>query len=126
MEEKKVLLVEDEATNRQYVKIVLTNLNYDVQIAEDGPTAISQSKEGFFDAILMDINLGKNMNGIQAMKEIRKADRYKKVPIIAVTANAMQGHKEEFLAEGFDHYLSKPFNMTQLSKLIHDVLVDGE
>jgi len=121
-----VLLVEDEATNRQYVKIVLSNLNYDVQIAEDGPSALDMARKGHFDTILMDINLGKDMNGIQAMKEIRKIQRYRKVPIIAVTANAMQGHKEEFLAEGFDHYLSKPFNMTQLSRLIHDILVETE
>ncbi len=122
----RVLLVEDEATNRQYVKIVLSNLNYEVIVAEDGTAAIKHAKEGYFDAILMDINLGKSMNGIQAMKEIRTNERYKDIPIVAVTANAMQGHKEEFLAEGFDHYLSKPFNMTQLSKLLYDVLTNGK
>ncbi|MFO8129708.1 MAG: PAS domain S-box protein [Bacteroidales bacterium] len=116
-----ILFVEDEATNRQYVKIILTKLNYAVDLAKDGPEAIKMAGDHAYDIVLMDINLGKDMNGIQAMKRIRQSYDYKDIPFVAVTANAMAGHREEFLSEGFDHYISKPFNMTRLSKLVYDI-----
>jgi CheY-like chemotaxis protein len=62
------------------------------------------------------------MNGIEAMNIIRELEAYTEVPVVAVTANAMSGHKEEFLAEGFDYYISKPFSMEKLSDLINEIL----
>jgi len=117
-----ILLVEDEPTNRQYVSIILEKLNLNLDTAENGLEAISLANKKIYDLVFMDINLGKDMNGIETMKEIRKKDEYKDVPFVAITANAMQGHKEEFLSEGFNDYLSKPFNAKQIRELLARIL----
>ena len=69
----------------------------------------------------MDIGL-EGISGLDATKEIRKLSDYEKTPIVAVTAFAMVGDKEKFLAEGCFHYLSKPFRIMDLKKLIIDIL----
>ncbi len=117
-----ILLVEDEESNQQYVKHLLTKLKYGVEVASSGHEAIAHAESKRFDIILMDINLGKDMNGVEAMNIIRTKDGYADVPIVAVTANAMSQHKEEFLAEGFNYYISKPFSMEKLSGLINEIL----
>ncbi len=58
------------------------------------------------------------------MNIIRANEGYAQTPVVAVTANAMSGHKEEFLAEGFNYYISKPFSMEKLSDLINEILED--
>ncbi len=121
-----ILLVEDEESNQQYVQHLLTKLRYTVKVADSGEQAIEFADKDHFDIILMDINLGKEMNGIEAMNEIRKKEGYAEVSIVAVTANAMSGHKEEFLAEGFNNYISKPFSMENLSGLINEILDDDK
>ena len=79
------------------------------------------SRNKIYDIILMDINLGKGMDGIQATQEIRKIKGYKKTPIVALTAYAREGDKEEFLAGGCTHYLGKPFTVKQLLDLIENI-----
>jgi len=120
--ETNILLVEDEESNQQYVKHLLTKLKYGVEVASSGHEAIAHAESKRFDIILMDINLGKDMNGVEAMNIIRTKVGYADVPIVAVTANAMSQHKEEFLAEGFNYYISKPFSMEKLSELINEIL----
>jgi CheY-like chemotaxis protein len=116
-----ILLVEDDPTNSQVIKFFLKNM-YDVDIAQTGIESIKMAKEKDYSLILMDINLGKDMNGLTAAKEIKKIPGKKKIPIVAVTAFAMTGDKEEFLNEGLDAYIAKPFNKTQIISLIEEVL----
>jgi CheY-like chemotaxis protein len=70
----------------------------------------------------MDIKLGYDMNGIQAASEIRKLPGYEKIPMVAVTAYAMQFDKDFFLSQGFNYYLSKPYSKNDLLKLTYQIL----
>jgi len=87
----------------------------------DGPSAINAAKEKQFDLILMDINLGLGMNGIEATRQIRKLPGYDSIPIVAVTAYAMVGDREIFLNAGCSHYISKPFTRGELISLIKSI-----
>ena len=71
-----------------------------------------------YNAILMDINLGKGKSGIEITKDIRKIAGYEKIPIIAETAFAMRGDKEEFLSAGCDYYISKPFSKEDIRNIM--------
>ena len=77
-----------------------------------------------YSAILVDINLGFGMNGIEAINEIKKIKGYSSIPIIAVTAYALYGDREKFLSQGCTHYISKPFNKEEITELLDKVLVD--
>jgi CheY-like chemotaxis protein len=70
----------------------------------------------------MDINLGKGMDGIETARKIHKLPWYDKVPVVAMTAFAMKGDKEEFLNSGMNDYISKPFKSTELIMIIEKVL----
>jgi len=116
-----ILLVEDDNTNRQFTVYSLRNF-YQVHIACDGLSAIEMASKLQYEAILMDINLGKEMNGIQATKAIRTISGYEKTPIAAVTANVMPGMREEFLSNGCSHYLAKPFQVKDIRNLVSIML----
>jgi PAS domain S-box-containing protein len=113
----KVLYVEDDPDHREFVSFFLKK-DYEIHLAEDGPTGIEMAANTHFDIILMDINLGRQMNGLEAVKEIRKIPGYENTPIAAVTANAMVTQQAEYLSGGCSHYLSKPFT----KKLLLDFL----
>ena len=121
MEKPTVLLVEDDKSSLDITKLFLKDV-CDVEIAQDGRTAIKMAKEKKYPAILMDIGLGRSMNGIQATREIRKIPGYENTPIGALTAYAMKGDKEEFLAAGCTDYLSKPFDKPELVKWVKKIL----
>ncbi|HUX59895.1 MAG TPA: ATP-binding protein, partial [Ignavibacteriaceae bacterium] len=117
----KVLLVENDNTTINFVSYSLKKL-CSLHIATDGPKAIELAKENDYSLILMDIGLGLAMNGIQATKEIRKIKGYETKPIIAMTAYAMNGDKENFLSKGMTHYLSKPFSSKDIFNLIKEII----
>ncbi|MCK7524600.1 MAG: response regulator [Ignavibacteriales bacterium] len=96
----------------------MTKALYTIHSAKDSDEALNMIKQNKYDAILMDINLHRGMDGIELTKVIRKIDGYKSTPIVAITAFAMGHEKEEFLAKGMTHYLSKPFVKNQLLKFI--------
>lgn len=70
----------------------------------------------------MDINFGSGMSGVELFAEMRKLENHTNIPIVAVTAFAMLGDREEFLNIGFNEYLSKPFNKSQLLRTIEKTL----
>jgi len=117
-----ILLVENDEANRLYTLAVL-NKYFKTDFAIDGSEAIVKTREKVYDIILMDINLGKDIDGLMAAKEIRKLNEYKKTPIVALTAFVREGDKEEFLSNGCTHYLGKPFTVKQLLDLIGDIKV---
>ncbi|MGD8777504.1 MAG: response regulator [Ignavibacteria bacterium] len=108
-----VLLVEDDPTNIKITEIYLENYAV-VDTALNGLQALELVKKNNYSAILMDINLGQGKTGIEVTKEIKKIDKYNDTPIIAFTAFAMDGDKENFLSEGCTHYLAKPFSREEL------------
>ena len=95
---------------------------FNIDSVTNGADAIEAVKSKSYSAILMDINLGTGMSGLQAAQQIRMISKYKDVPIIAFTAFAMHGDKEEFLASGCTHYLTKPFSKEQLIDIINEAL----
>jgi PAS domain S-box-containing protein len=111
-----VLLVEDNKDNQRLMTIILEKLHITYDTANDGVEAVEMFKTERYDAILMDENMP-NMNGIEATKQILMYERETQkhhTPIVALTANALKGDKERFLAAGMDAYLTKPINIRKL------------
>jgi PAS domain S-box-containing protein len=128
----RVLLVEDNITNQLVAKGILENLGLSIEIANDGFEAIellnNSDKEFPFTLILMDCQMPE-MDGYEATSNIRSSkagDRYKKIPIIAMTANAMKGDKEKCIAAGMDDYLSKPINPKELKNLLEKWILNRD
>jgi CheY-like chemotaxis protein len=80
------------------------------------------SKNKKYDVILMDINLGKGMDGLQAVKEIRKIPGYEDTPIIAVTGYALKGDRELMIEGGCSDYIPKPFDRETIETMMKKVL----
>ncbi len=116
---KKVLYVEDDKINRFIVGKFL-KADFELDMAEDGSTAIELVSKNKYDLILMDINLGKDSpDGVEMMKVIRKIGNYSNTPFFAVTAFALTGDKERFMEAGFDLYLPKPLEREELIQNIY-------
>ena len=115
-----VLLVEDNSVNREVSAGMLELIGYQVTIAEDGQTALAASGTEAFDLILMDCQMP-GMDGFTVTAAIRNRERQTnapRIPIVALTANAMDGDRERCLAAGMDDYLSKPFSQQALAKTL--------
>ncbi len=117
----KVLLVEDNNTNKVITVLFLKDL-CKIDHAPDGNTAIELASKNKYDLILMDINLGPGINGIEVTSSIRKLPVNNSIPIIAVTGYAMPGDEEKLLHLGFDGYLAKPFTKESITNLIRSYL----
>ncbi|GAB6058220.1 PAS domain S-box protein [Desulfonatronum parangueonense] len=116
----RILLAEDEPSNSLLASKLLEKVGHVVTIAEDGRQALDLLEAQDFDAILMDIQMPV-MNGVEATKAIRESTTLgdkKNIPIIALTAYAMLGDREKFLAAGMDDYLAKPVKMEGLAKAL--------
>ena len=113
----KILYVEDDMIALNYISIILKSL-YDVTTAFSAKIAAELVNTVQYDALMLDINLGRGMDGVELMQIIRKMKNYKTTPIVAVTAYAAQSDKEEFLEKGFSHYISKPFTSAELKNLL--------
>lgn len=115
----RILLAEDNEINRKVAMGQLRKLGYAVDVAENGHTAVVKALSRQYAVILMDIQMPV-MDGIEATRIIRatETDQGRRVIIVAVTANAMEGDRERFLAEGMDDYQSKPYRMAQLQLLL--------
>jgi len=103
----KILLAEDNSINQKLVKLLCEKKGWDITIVGNGKKAVEMAKQNEFDLILMDISMPE-MDGIEATKIIRKIEKLKDVPIIAMTAHSMKGDRERFIKAGMDDYLSKP------------------
>lgn len=117
---KKVLLVENDMASIELIKLFLKD-KYEIDIAFSGVEGLEKVNQTKYDIILMDINLGAGMTGSELTKKIREIKSYKNTPIIAMTAFAMEGDKEEFLKAGCSHYLSKPFSKEELLTLLENI-----
>lgn len=117
----KILVVDDDETSRNVIIRFLRD-KCNVDCAVDGKDSIAKAGSEMYNAVLMDINLGKGMNGLEATRQIRKIAGYETIPIVAVTAYAMKGDKEEFLEAGCTAYISKPFSKLQFIPFIEEIL----
>jgi signal transduction histidine kinase/CheY-like chemotaxis protein/HPt (histidine-containing phosphotransfer) domain-containing protein len=109
-----VLLVEDNPVNQEVASEMIRSLGCEVHLAEDGVQALEILSNGRYDAVLMDCQMPR-MDGFEATRALRarEGDRAR-TPIVALTANVMEGDREACLAAGMDDYLPKPFDRTQL------------
>ena len=110
-----LLLVEDNAVNRRLAEIVLTRRGHTIVAVDNGLDAVEAVRDRRFDLILMDIELP-GMDGISATRAIRADEKHRggRVPILALTAHALPGVREQCLAAGMDGYLAKPLRPAEL------------
>jgi len=93
--------------------------------AADGQSGIERARRQALDLVLMDISLP-GLDGYEALDAIRKEEALRHVPVIAVTAHAMKGSREEILARGFDGYISKPIDRETFERTVKEALYGGE
>ncbi len=120
---KKVLIVEDDIVNIKLVERIL-NQAYTIEYITTADEVLGKVNEKIYDVIIMDINLGASVNGMDLTRQIRELDDYKETPIIAMTAYAMKGDRERFLSSGCSHYISKPFEKNSLIKTFNELFLD--
>jgi signal transduction histidine kinase/sensor domain CHASE-containing protein/ActR/RegA family two-component response regulator len=113
----KVLIADDVLTNRLLLQAMLKNSHYEVGFATNGCEAVAAVRSGHYDIVLMDI-LMPEMDGLEATTAIRKDPQIDRTPIIALTASAMKGDRERFLAAGMNDYLSKPVRKAALLDIL--------
>jgi two-component system, cell cycle response regulator DivK len=111
----KALIAEDNAVNRELLRELLESRGYDVVEACDGQEALNLIEQAQPDILLLDIGMPK-MDGFAVVQKIRTNPRLANLPVLAVTAYAMQGDREKVLDSGFDGYLSKPINPKALEQ----------
>ena len=125
MPQLRILLAEDNIVNQKVAASMLEKMGHDVTVANDGEEAIALLQEQMFDLVLMDVQMP-NMNGIEATRKIRTSTASNmdlKIPIIAMTAHAMKGDREQFLEAGMDDYISKPINVDELKKVLKKIVM---
>lgn len=118
-----ILLVEDNPLNIKLIQSLFSEYNLKVEVSENGSLGIEKLKENNFDIILMDMEMPV-MNGYETTTFIRK-ELKNKIPIIAMTAHAMDGEKEKCLALGMNDYISKPIDANLLFEKIHDLTINS-
>lgn len=112
-----ILLVEDDVVSRLLIEKIGKKNQWQVMTASNGKEAIAKLDEAKYDLVLMDIQMPV-MDGIEATRIIRRREAYHNIPIIALTANALKGDRERYLASGMDDYIKKPVNLVTLSEIV--------
>ena len=112
---KKILIVEDNAVNRELLRELLETRGYEVSEACDGQEALTKNEEVVADILLVDIGMPV-LDGYGFIRKFRETPKWKDVPVLAVTAYAMEGDKKKILDAGFDGYLSKPIEPAPLDR----------
>lgn len=122
LESKIILVVDDNEINRKVAKMTLTKFGHQTDLAINGIEAYQKYLEKNYDLILMDVHMPE-LDGLETTAMIRKHEKEDKIsnpiPIVAMTAAAMKGDKERFLAAGMNEYISKPFKIADLERVLH-------
>jgi len=114
----RILLAEDHALNQMMIRIMLEAAGHQVEVVDDGLQAVHAVRSRPYDVVLMDISMPE-LDGVQATRRIRELEGpERRIPIIALTANAMKGDREKFLAAGMTDYLSKPIHIKSLIRAL--------
>ncbi|MEP6476428.1 MAG: response regulator [Actinomycetota bacterium] len=116
---EQVLIVEDNQKNMKLFRDVLLAKGYRTLEATTGGEALELATEHGPDLVLMDIQLP-DLDGVQSLRRLRADERTAGIPVLALTAQAMQGDRERFLAAGFDGYLSKPVDVRELIETVRE------
>lgn len=119
----KILVVDDNAMNLKVVLGLLKPYHMTIMTADSGPQAIELVKSGDYHLVFMD-HMMPGMDGVEALHIIRElaGEYYKKLPVVALTANAVSGAREMFLAEGFQDFVTKPIEMNAMERSLRQWL----
>jgi two-component system cell cycle response regulator DivK len=119
----KILLIEDNDSNRDLVSRYLELFEYEVTVAVDGPDGLQKARADCdnFDMVLMDMNLP-DMDGWEVARRLKADEATKSLPVIAITAHAMVGDREKALEAGCDDYATKPIDFPSLFSKIEALL----
>jgi two-component system cell cycle response regulator DivK len=120
---RQVLVVDDKPSSRELLRTVLESSGYEVSEAGDGQEAVRIAQQIEPDAIFLDLQMPA-LDGFGALERLRADPRFVALPIIALTANAMQGDREKALAAGFTSYISKPVTLKTLRAELTRLLPD--
>jgi two-component system sensor histidine kinase/response regulator len=122
-----ILVVDDSALNRDVAMALLSYAGLKVHVAENGRKAVEMVYRGKppYDIVLMDIQMPE-MDGLQATAKIRSDARFKSLPIIALTAHAIKGERDKYLAAGMDDFIAKPFEEDLLYRVLQKWLAPAE
>ena len=124
MSDNHILYIEDNPGNRMLVRRILEAEGYEITEATDGPTGLEIAAQEQFALILLDINLPE-IDGYDLARRMRSMPNLDDVPILAVTANVMQGDKERTLEAGCDGFIPKPIDVDKLPELVKTALDKG-
>ncbi|MBN1811470.1 MAG: response regulator [Anaerolineae bacterium] len=124
MSDNHILYIEDNPGNRMLVRRILEAEGHTVSEATDGPSGLEIAAQEQFDLILLDINLPE-IDGYDLARRMRSMPNLDGVPILAVTANVMQGDRERTLAAGCDGFIPKPIDVDKLPELVKTALDKG-
>jgi two-component system sensor histidine kinase/response regulator len=113
----RILLVEDNDLNQEVATELLRDAGFIVDLAENGQIALDKVKAADYDIVLMDMQMPV-MDGVTATQEIRKEERFKNLPVVAMTANAMQGDRDRCMAAGMNDHVAKPIEPEDLWKAL--------
>jgi len=113
----RILLVDDNDLNQEVATELLTGASFVVDLAENGQIALDKVRANAYDIVLMDMQMPV-MDGVTATLEIRKDERFKDLPIVAMTANAMQGDRDRCMAAGMNDHVAKPIEPEDLWKML--------
>ena len=117
---KRILIVDDSKINLKVANQILKPYNFNVKLVESGYEALELMESQTFDLILMDIMMPK-MNGVETLRRLKKMEGFD-IPVIALTADAIEGTDEKYLNAGFDGYLSKPIDRYELDRALKKFL----
>ncbi len=119
--EKHILVAEDNPNNQKLIEVLIKKLGFECTLVNNGQEAITRYQQNHYDLILMDINMPV-LDGVSATKEILRLQKEQNcytIPIIALTANSIEGDKERYLYAGMDDYMAKPIMVDKLKAMIH-------
>lgn len=116
-----ILVVEDHPQNRYLMTYLLESRGYEVEVALDGVEALDALEKRAPDLILMDMQLPK-VDGYEATRRIKADERFKQIPLVAVTAHSMRRDQDKAMAAGCDVFVTKPINGEDLLALVDRLL----
>ncbi len=121
IEDYKILGVDDDDASLELLSLFLRGVAH-IDLVRTGKAAIEKAHKTKYDIIFMDINLGTDITGLDAVKHIRAIDGYENTPVVAITAFAMKGDREKFLSSGCTHYIAKPFSRKEFFELLNSIV----
>lgn len=117
----RIIVAEDSRTQAQKLRLVLESAGFEVEVAGEGQAALEQFRSSHFDLVLSDVMMPR-MDGYEATRRIRAQQRFKHLPVIALTAKAMREDRQKCMEAGANDYLAKPVDVDRLLSMIRALL----